>query len=306
MSSRSGMERANFATAGGPGMKTVEITYRYGARGTALRPRPADANSAARRLEEGNRAFADLLTGLTSDNGTSQRVVDVDPRDLGVLTDDGGAPKQQPFAVVMGCSDARVPIELIFNQGPNDLFVIRIAGNGLGDEVLGSLRYAAEHLRGSLRLVVVLGHSECGALTAAVDAYLDPGGYLRLATNYSLRSIVDRQLIVVQAAARRLASAFGRDIISHSRYREALIETAIVTNAALTAYTVEQELGSIKANAMQAVYGVYLLRTHEVWAPHPDLARRGLAAPPKNLPAFVELADLIVHSERIAPLLTSP
>ena len=110
---------------------------------------------------------------------------------------------------MLGCSDARVPVELIFNEGPNDLFVVRVAGNGLGSDVLGSLRYAIENLRGSLRLVVVLGHSGCGALSAAVDTFLQPAGYLPLATNHALRGILDRQLIVVQATARRLTSAFG-------------------------------------------------------------------------------------------------
>ena len=110
-----------------------------------------------------------------------------------------GAAKQRPFAAVLGCSDARVPIELIFNEGPNDLFVVRVAGNGLGNDVLGSLRYAIDHLRDSLRLVVVLGHSGCGAMSAAVDSFLEPAGYLPLATNHALRSILDRQLIVVQA-----------------------------------------------------------------------------------------------------------
>ena len=67
-----------------------------------------------------------------------RRVVPVDPRDLG-LSGVGEAPEQRPFAAVVGCSDARVPIELIFNEGPNDLFVVRVAGNGLGAEGLGSL-----------------------------------------------------------------------------------------------------------------------------------------------------------------------
>ena len=75
---------------------------------------------------------------------------------------------------VLGCSDARVPIELIFKEGPNDLFVVRVAGNGLGSEVLGSLKYAVEHLGGSLRIIVVLGHSGCGAVSEAVDAFLEP------------------------------------------------------------------------------------------------------------------------------------
>jgi carbonic anhydrase len=263
--------------------------------------RPSDADSARRRLEGGNRAFAALLADA-SGSGTAQRVIDVDPQDLGVQEVDDSVTKQRPFAVVLGCSDARVPIELIFTEGPNDLFVIRVAGNGLGDEVLGSLRYAVEHLRDSLRLIVVLGHSGCGALSAAVDAFLEPGGYLRLATNHSLRSIVDRQFIVVQAAARRLAAEYGGGITGHERYREALIEAAVVTNAALTAYTVQQELRAAEGDALQAAYGVYLLRSHEVWAPHSDPAQRGLAAPPNDLATFVELADLIVHSDRIVSL----
>jgi carbonic anhydrase len=143
-------------------MRAVEITYRYGTTDVPARPRPADADSARLRLEEGNRAFATLLAGLAADNGTARRIVEVDPRDLGVHPGSRGAPRQQPFAAVLGCSDARVPIELIFNEGPNELFVVRAAGNGLGGDALGSLRYAVEHLRGSLRLVVILGHSGCG------------------------------------------------------------------------------------------------------------------------------------------------
>ena len=79
---------------------------------------------------------------------------------------------------MLGCADARVPVELLFAEGPNDLFVVRVAGNGLGDDVLGSLTYAVEHLTSSLRTIVVLGHSQCGAVSAAVDVHLQPGGYL--------------------------------------------------------------------------------------------------------------------------------
>jgi hypothetical protein len=59
-----------------------------------------------------------------------QQVIPVDPRDLGLVSGSGKAPKQRPFAAILGCSDARVPVELIFNEGPNDLFVVRVAGNG--------------------------------------------------------------------------------------------------------------------------------------------------------------------------------
>lgn len=73
---------------------------------------------------------------------------------------------QHPFATILGCSDSRVPIELVFDQGFGDLFVVRVAGNVIAPDVIGSLAYAVEHL--STKLVVVLGHEGCGAVTAAL------------------------------------------------------------------------------------------------------------------------------------------
>ena len=284
----------------------VEITYRYGTPSVPLRPRPSDAESARLRLSEGNRTFANLLEHLAEDGGTVRRIVEIDARDLGIHPSERGTPSQLPFAAVLGCSDARVPIELIFNEGPNDLFVVRVAGNGLGDDVLGSLRYAVEHLRGSLRLVVILGHSGCGALTTAVDTFLEPAGYLPLVTNHALRSILDRQLIVVQTSARKLASTFGPDVAKHTRYREDLTETAVVMNAALTAYAVQQELRGFDPHELRAVYGVYLLRSHEIWAPTRSSTKAsGLAEPPMDLASFIELGEEIVSSDRIASLLTA-
>jgi carbonic anhydrase len=75
---------------------------------------------------------------------------------------------QKPFAVILGCSDSRVPTELVFDQGFGDLFVIRIAGNVISTDVVGSLEYAEHHLHVSL--LMVLGHEGCGAVTAALDA----------------------------------------------------------------------------------------------------------------------------------------
>jgi len=74
---------------------------------------------------------------------------------------------QKPFAVVVGCSDSRIPPEIIFDQGLGDLFVIRVAGNIVDDVALGSIEYAVDHL--GTKLVVVLGHSKCGAVTATVQ-----------------------------------------------------------------------------------------------------------------------------------------
>ena len=73
---------------------------------------------------------------------------------------------QHPFAVILGCSDSRVPPELLFDEGFGDLFVIRVAGNIVDDAILGSIEYAVEHL--GTKLIVVLGHEKCGAVSAAV------------------------------------------------------------------------------------------------------------------------------------------
>lgn len=285
-------------------MRTVEIVYRYERTDDSDRPRPTDADAALLRLSGGNRAFAELLNSVKDDGSPVRRVVHVDPRDLGLLQGADGAPLQRPFAAVLGCSDARVPLELIFNEGPNDLFVIRVAGNGLGGDVLGSLKYAVEHLGGSLKLVVVLGHSGCGAVSAAVDIFLSPGDYLPLATRHSLRQILDRLLVVVNASARKLAAAFGPDVVRRAGYRRALIEASVVVNAALAAYSVQQEIGTYEQSALQAVYGVYLLETREVWTPrpgHPDGV--GLIPPPGDLAGFEDLGDAMVESSRMTALL---
>jgi carbonic anhydrase len=285
-------------------MRTVEITYRYEEKDA--RPRPADTDAALLRLKDGNRAFAELLNSARDDGSLVRRIVQVDPRDLGLLPGATGAPSQRPFAAVLGCSDARVPLELIFNEGPNDLFVVRVAGNGLGSDVLGSLKYAVEHLGGSLKLIVVLGHSGCGAVSAAVDVFLSPGDYLPLATRPSLREILDRLLVVVHSSARRLAAVFGPDIVRRAGYRRALVETSIVTNAALAAYSVQQEIGTNAQSALQAVYGVYLLETRKVWTPtlaDPDGA--GLAPAPRDLAGFEKLGDAMVKSSRMTALLAA-
>jgi carbonic anhydrase len=280
-------------------MKTVEIIYRYQAQSTSARPLPSDSNAALLRLDDGNRAFAMLLDHVKDESGLIQQVIPVDPGDLGLIPGKNEMPKQRPFAVILGCSDARVPVELIFNEGPNDLFVIRVAGNGLGAEVLGSLTYAVERLGSSLKLIVVLGHSGCGAMTAAVDVFLNPADYLPFATKHSLRSILDRLLLVVQTSARKMLAEFGPDIAHRPGYRKALIEASIVTNAALGAYSIQQEFGTRDQAKLRTVYGVYLVETREVWVPRLGKRETGLAAAPDDLAGFIGLGDAIMRSDRI-------
>jgi len=93
---------------------------------------------------------------------------------------------QNPFAIVFGCSDSRVPVEIIFDQGLGDLFVIRVAGNVVAPSLVGSVEFAA-HAFGT-RLVVVMGHSKCGAVTATLDELEQP----EQNRSPNLRSIVDR------------------------------------------------------------------------------------------------------------------
>ena len=286
-------------------MKTVDIIYRYAARDASARLLPADSNAARLRLNDGNRDFAVLLDHVKNESGI-QQIIPVDPQDLGLISDAAGTPKQRPFAAVLGCSDARVPIELIFNEGPNDLFVVRVAGGGLGLEVLGSLKYAVEHLGGTLKLIVVLGHSGCGALTVAVDVFLNPPDYLTVAAKHSIWSILDRSLIVVQASANKLLSAFGSDVVHNPGYRQALIEASIVTNALLSAYSIEQEFVAHDLPELRAAYGVYVLETREVWAPRPgNINGTGLAAAPRDIAEFAHFSDAVVRSERIASYIKS-
>jgi carbonic anhydrase len=96
------------------------------------------------------------------------------------------AEAQEPFAIILGCSDSRVPAEIVFDQGLGDLFVIRVAGNIVAPSQVGSVEFAAA--RYGTRLVVVLGHSECGAIEATLQELLHPGS----SQSRNLRSIVDR------------------------------------------------------------------------------------------------------------------
>lgn len=286
-------------------MKVAEIIYRYDAASALGRTRPASATEARERLEAGSRTIAALVASLAEGSGTARRIIPVDPRDLGIAAGVDAAPPQRPYAAVLGCSDARVPIELIFNEGPNDLFVVRVAGNGLGGEVLGSLKYAVDHLGASLKLIVVLGHSGCGAVSTAVDIFLDPSAHLELADEHALRSLLDRLLVVVHASARRLAAEHGPEVYRRSGYRDALIESAVALNAALTAHSIQKEIaGSADPDSLRTAYGVYLLDGRQVWAPRGGSAQcEGLAYPPVDPAGFAAFAASVLRSERITALL---
>ena len=130
------------------------------------------AREALERLREGNRRY---VSGVRSQGAL------INPTRRNEL-----AAGQEPFAIILGCSDSRVPAEIVFDQGLGDLFVIRVAGNIVASSQVGSVEFAAE--RFSTRLVLVLGHSQCGVVLATLEELQRPTEN----QSRNLRSIVDR------------------------------------------------------------------------------------------------------------------
>jgi carbonic anhydrase len=144
--------RGLLASAAGLGAGLTVPTALW-AGGADEAPPPKDPAEAQERLLEGNKRF---VAGESNHGHASKEW----RKRLA-----GG---QKPFATILGCSDSRVPAELVFDQGFGDLFVIRVAGNVISTDVVGSLQYAWYHLH--VPLLVVMGHEGCGAVTAALDA----------------------------------------------------------------------------------------------------------------------------------------
>jgi carbonic anhydrase len=173
------------------------------------------AQEALARLREGNRRFVDNHQGPPARPSTSQ----------------------QPFAIVLGCSDARVPAELVFGQGFGDLFVIRVAGNIVAPSQVGSVEFASEVF--NIRLAVVLGHTECGAVIATLQQLRRPKG----TTSANLRSIVDRIAPAVepllaqpQADERLLAAAVRANVrasVKQLQHGSSLLERRIAEDGLL-------------------------------------------------------------------------
>jgi carbonic anhydrase len=140
------------------------------------------AHEALERLRKGNREFVAGLPSRDSFLRYSRRLQLADG--------------QAPFAIILGCSDSRVPAEMVFNQGLGDLFVIRVAGNIVAPSQVGSVEFAAA--RFGVRLVVVLGHSQCGAILATLEELRAPNEN----QSRNLRSIVDRVRPAVEVLVR--------------------------------------------------------------------------------------------------------
>jgi carbonic anhydrase len=180
------------------------------------------AAQALDRLQEGNRRFVANQSALSGFSNAARRVELV--------------AGQEPFAIILGCSDSRVPAELVFDQGFGDLFVIRVAGNIVAPSQVGSVEFAAS--RFGTPLVVVMGHSQCGAIVATLEELQG-----RATTpSKNLRSIVDRVRPSIEpllahvtgadseALVREAVRANVRASVHHLRHGSELLEKLITDN----------------------------------------------------------------------------
>lgn len=175
-----------------------------------------NAEAALQRLIDGNRRFVE---------GASNA-------DRSLVATRGSVHVQRPFAVVLGCADSRVPVELVFDEGLGELFVIRVAGNIVAPSLVGSVEFAAQKF--GTRLVVVLGHSYCGAVKATLDA-VQAGA---TADSPNLGFIVDRIRPSVEPIAARASTdpdalwheavrANVHASVHHLRHRSAILKHLI-------------------------------------------------------------------------------
>ncbi|WP_242848919.1 carbonic anhydrase [Syntrophomonas palmitatica] len=190
----------------------------------------ASAEDALKLLEEGNQRYVSGQV-MKQDLGSEKR---------GLLAAKG----QKPFAVVLTCSDSRVPAEYIFDQGLGDIFVVRVAGNVVDPVALGSIEYGVEHLK--TPLLVVLGHEKCGAVKATVDGGEAPG---------SIGAIVEK--IKPSADKAKAAGAKGDAL-----YEKAADENILATIAEIEKSPVVEEL--VKEGHLKIVGAKYHLTSGEV------------------------------------------
>jgi carbonic anhydrase len=190
------------------------------------------AKDALKLLRDGNTRFASDQRNTDSATGSRRTAL---------------AAQQYPFAIILGCSDSRVPAEIVFDQGLGDLFVIRVAGNIVAPSQIGSVEFAAA--RYDTRLVVVLGHSSCGAITATLEEL----GRNSREQSPNLRSIVNRVRPSIQpllstslandpeALVRHAVRANIRMSANHLRHGSELLEN-LIQNAGLLIVGAEYDL----------------------------------------------------------------
>jgi carbonic anhydrase len=191
------------------------------------------ATDALDRLRQGNARFVSNVGGVDSSHDRRAELVN----------------GQEPFAIILGCSDSRAPAEFVFDQGLGDLFVIRVAGNIIAPSLVGSVEFAAEAF--STKLVVVMGHTQCGAVTATIEQLRRSSGPV----SPNLQDIVDRVRPAVETIVRTRPDLNG----------DALVREAVRANIRASVEQLRHGSrlleGLIKKDGLMVVGAEYALET---------------------------------------------
>jgi carbonic anhydrase len=290
----------------------IDYVFRYDPDRPGVKPAPTSAEEARQALIEGNRVFSQWMAtcrggggggGGATPQGDAQYVVACAGLEAVCVRPGEDYPTQTPFAVVLGCSDARVPTEMLFGQGFNDLFVVRVAGNVIGDAVQGTIDFSVVALSQSVRVLVSLGHTNCGAVKGAVEAYLDPRKFWSRTHTPSLRLIFQKIFVAVRESDNALRAVWGKDAPQQPGYRAALMDLAVCLNAAQTAFALRQQVEAAGNWDVDVLFGAYDVRTHQVCMPlHPREAfapdHVNLAPAPGHPRDFAALALELAASYR--------
>lgn len=269
--------------------RQVDYIYRFNEQGGPHISIPTTAAAAQKELEYGNQQFARWMQSCQAEPGSSEPdsiVIQCEGLHAGGGLGNAEVPHQDPFAIVVGCSDARVPIEMVFGQGFNEMFVVRVAGNVLAQECWGSIDYAVSEMKKSIKLIVVVGHTGCGAVTAAVDSYLDPHRAMGH-SSFAVSSILQHIFMPVHRAANGLAYVWGANAAKMPGYRKALIDISVCLNAAASAYDIRVINEATRHADVHVVFGVYDMPSQRVSMPPASWL-------PKRRDQQIHLADALI------------
>ena len=199
----------------------------------------ASAQEALNRLQEGNRRFVSGLQSSGAQPDHFRRAITLE--------------QQDPFAIILGCSDSRVPAEIVFNQGLGDLFVVRVAGNIVAPSQIGSVEFAAS--RFEISLVVVLDHSQCGAVLATLEHLHEQS--VQQHSEHS-RSIVDR----IRPAVEHLLDS--DDLLDPAELCKSAVRANVNASVAQLRHESKMLEHLIDEKGMRIVGAEYSLQTGEV------------------------------------------
>ena len=298
--------------------RPVDLIYRYQP-GSTRDTLPASPSEAQARLHSGNRNLCRFIRACApgGPQGALPVPVLLDPHEVGQGPGRGGFPRQEPFALVLGCADARTPAEITFCQSFNDLFNIRVAGNVLGRECAGSVRYAIENfapasrpLEGnpqSLRAMIALGHLNCGAVKAAVGAFQDdlsPAQTSDCSVGAILQQI-DFPALMVAVEVFDSPDGFGPRASREKLYLVALCDLVVNLNAAWTAHQLQSLIppDPVTREGLEACFGIFdprdcAVKPCSVAGAWPDDSETAFSRPPRDLQDLRDLARRMVTSQR--------